>query len=911
MFRIKAKRKISIIAALCFLSLLLPAASGGSSLPTSPGDPIPPEFTNPIIVEKADGGLIYTADPSVITIPDTDSNGNFIYSNGVRQERMWMYPSQDVFPNNACNTMDKYHVFSSYNGQDWLDHGEILAADNLSWGLKPSENNGDAFMWAPDAVWNPVDRRVYFFYPHPTGHPWGDNWRVAVAVSPPDSPAGPFTDLGPVDGIGGKHGYDPSIFIDDDSRAYLYWGGAGRCFGTELTFRYDGGGNPIVPSIDTENTKLIATDGSNCTTPNCVRQGLSCSSLSLVPGGSSAGMLYHEGPDMVKRNGVYYLIYARYNNDNAGGVNGGPSMAAMISKNPLGPFWYDGIVVMSNVTAPAPSGSLAGEHFDEPINTSHGSIVEYPIGSDNWFVYYHNGAFTGRGDLRNVCGDPISFNSEGRIQPVNPMPNIQANYRTPSNTQISQTAPSGASYHSTSGWTVAGGATNNNGNIGDLHNTGSWAQGTVNVAGGGSGLLTFHYGIGNEYTSNPRVTVNGTEYFVALVPTKSWSANWYATIEVEFAPGDNVIRVFNGTINFNGIYTQTGAVLPPAVYPQILQAGDVGYYRADPPAPAARTPYMTWPWGDPIEPIATPSASPTAVPTIAPTAAPDETPTPPALTPSPAPGSCDDGCIDYTTPADIIVNSSGTPTINLTTETLDLAGFVPVEFDIGNGYKAVKAALDDAKFPKLLNKGLTLKLKNAGGTEVIFPAINPRPKPKLAVNYEIAASGGEFGQWVLTEKKGTTAVKTNIQIGVAALNGNGKPGKTVDASGWGRFQADGGICIKPIGENEKNGKPVMLKTTYFYRAAPTDAGGFTPGSAQKKVRATSQMKPTKYKINVKKNVIQYKANTIISINSVMQNDGMPFAVKGGVSVVSGETYGFRQAATAKKAATALQTVTAW
>ncbi|MCL2081798.1 MAG: hypothetical protein FWH04_00955 [Oscillospiraceae bacterium] len=285
------------------------------------------------------------------------------------------------------------------------------------------------------------------------------------------------------------------------------------------------------------------------------------------------------------------------------------------------------------------------------------------------------------------------------------------------------------------------------------------------------------------------------------------------------------------------------------------------------------------------------------------TSTPSPTPSPgtstPTPTPTPSPATTDDCCIDYSNPsADIIVNSSGTPKINLSTETLDLGGFVPAEFDIGNGkgYKAVKAdTFGDKKFPKLLNKGLTLKLKNSGGTEVTFPAINPRPKPKFSVNYELAASGGEFGQWVLAEKNSSTAVKTNIQIGIAGPNAKGveNKGKTVDTNGWGKFYTDGGICVKPIGE--KNGKPAVVKTTYFYRAAPSDEGGFTPGSAQKKIKVTSQLKPTKYKPGANK----AKADKTY-VNGVLYAKKAEFTLAAGDQVWHG--------ATAKKAASAKQTV---
>ncbi|MCL2083458.1 MAG: hypothetical protein FWH04_09550 [Oscillospiraceae bacterium] len=286
----------------------------------------------------------------------------------------------------------------------------------------------------------------------------------------------------------------------------------------------------------------------------------------------------------------------------------------------------------------------------------------------------------------------------------------------------------------------------------------------------------------------------------------------------------------------------------------------------------------------------TPVITPSPAPTVSPTPSPG-TSTP---SPTPSPATTDDCCIDYSPSADIIVSSNGTPKINLSTETLDLAGFAASEFSVDGGgkWKAVKSdTFGDKKFAKLLNKGMTLHLKDAGGSTVTFPAVNPRPKPKLAINYEIAASGGDFGQWVLTEKKGTTAVKNNIQIGIAGLNDKGKPGKTVDTNGWGKFYTDGGICVKPIGE--KKGKPAVVKTVYFYRAAPNNDGGFTPGSAQKKVSVTSQLKPVKYKVGTNK----AKADKTY-VNGTAHAKKAEFTLNAGDQVWHG--------ATAKKAASAKQ-----
>ncbi|MCL2083085.1 MAG: hypothetical protein FWH04_07620 [Oscillospiraceae bacterium] len=297
-------------------------------------------------------------------------------------------------------------------------------------------------------------------------------------------------------------------------------------------------------------------------------------------------------------------------------------------------------------------------------------------------------------------------------------------------------------------------------------------------------------------------------------------------------------------------------------------------------------------------------------------------------------------CIDYNDKSEIIIPSTdavaGTPalpTINLTLETIDLAGFVPAEFDIGKGYKKIKPdkvadTFGAVKFPKMMNKELTLKLKNAAGEEVVFPKINKRPKPqKLAINYLLGreavscladeASGCFNGQWLLTTKvkKGETpeylAIKPTLQIGLAALIPNAKdpskppkPGKTVDENGWGKFyRGDSGICVKPLPVAEK---PKVLKTTYFVRTAAKpdeEDGSYWPASKAKKFKASSQLKKPKYKIDLKKNIIKYKKDTYVSVND---GEAVYHADKGQLAYAAGSTYTLWQAATAKKPSSAKQ-----
>ncbi|MCL2083410.1 MAG: hypothetical protein FWH04_09305 [Oscillospiraceae bacterium] len=262
-------------------------------------------------------------------------------------------------------------------------------------------------------------------------------------------------------------------------------------------------------------------------------------------------------------------------------------------------------------------------------------------------------------------------------------------------------------------------------------------------------------------------------------------------------------------------------------------------------------------------------------------------------------------CIDYWD-ADFVVESDGTPEINLihNDESIHLNGFEPTEFHIGNGkWKAVKNVLDYEKFPKLLNKDLTLTLKDANENIVTFPKINKRPSaPKLAVNYEIAAdtSGNTPGQWILTTKaeKGQMpqVVKEGIHIGTPQIEG-GKAQKMDIYHDWGYFYPGeaNGICIRSLGD--KNGKPLVQKTTYFYKEEPrlNEDGSYTPASKPKKITVSGLQKPPKYKLGVNK----AKADNTY-VNGVLYAKKQEFDLTAGDQVWHG--------ATEKKPATAKQIV---
>lgn len=281
---------------------------------------------NPIITS------IYTADPSA-----------HVWADG----RLYIYASHDTDPARGCDFMDRYHVFSTEDMVNWRDEGEILRSDDVTWGRPEG-----GFMWAPDAAYR--NGTYYFYYPHPSGSDWNHTFKVGVATS--DSPLRGFVDRGYIEGLGGWSMIDPCVFIDEDDRVYMYYGG-GMPKGGEM--------NDDMMSMKTE---MFDMEG-------------------LVD--------FHEASWVFKRQGIYYMTYSDNHMENGRGAN---RLCYAISQSPLGPWDYKGIYL-------EPTG----------CDTSHGSVIEY---KGEWYAFYHNQEISDQGTLRSVCVDKLEFNPDGTIQTV-------------------------------------------------------------------------------------------------------------------------------------------------------------------------------------------------------------------------------------------------------------------------------------------------------------------------------------------------------------------------------------------------------------------------------------------------------------------------------------------------------------
>jgi hypothetical protein len=149
--------------------------------------------------------------------------------------------------------------------------------------------------------------------------------------------------------------------------------------GTVASYRFDeDGGADALDSSGNGRTATIISPAVNVVTP----QGLTG---------------YWEAPYLFKRNGAYYLAYARGNPRTGGNP---ATIDYATATEPLGPWTYRGRILdtVNNTT------------------TNHAAVVQF---KNQWHVVYHNGMLPGGGEFRrSVCIDRLRFNDDGTIQPV-------------------------------------------------------------------------------------------------------------------------------------------------------------------------------------------------------------------------------------------------------------------------------------------------------------------------------------------------------------------------------------------------------------------------------------------------------------------------------------------------------------
>jgi hypothetical protein len=252
--------------------------------------------------------------------------------------RLYLYVSYDEPFTNTHDSMVCYHCLSTDDLVTWVDHGRILHLENVPWAI--------SHMWAIDAnKWKGKYYLTFCAFDEKTS-----TMRTGLAIS--DRPEGPFTDLGPIEGV--EWGQDPALYIEDDN-AYLVWGAKGQILIAEL--------NSDLRSVKSETIRNLSKD---------------------VAG--------YEGPFLHKYKETYYLTFPALDNE-----KWPQRMCYATAKDVLGPYAFGGIFI---------------PEYEGNSGTIHGSVVEY---QGKWLAFYHSAWISGMSTSRSLMMSEISYAADGAI----------------------------------------------------------------------------------------------------------------------------------------------------------------------------------------------------------------------------------------------------------------------------------------------------------------------------------------------------------------------------------------------------------------------------------------------------------------------------------------------------------------
>ena len=279
----------------------------------------------------------YTADPSPLVIGDT----LFLYTSHDSS------PDEIVDPNERSSAgffMYDWLLWSTTDMANWTAHGAVASLKDFSWRTR---DNG---AWAIQTVYR---NGKYYLYAPLHGH------GIGVLVS--DSPYGPFRDpLGKPLVWQQEHweDIDPTVMIDDDGQAYMYWG------------------NPNTYYV-LLNDDMISVKGDIHKLDYRLDH-------------------YQEGPWFYKRDGHYYLAYATTCCPEALGY--------AMSDSPTGPWQSKGYIMR-------PTDRDRGNHPGICDYKGHSYVFgqNYDLMHLETFVHH---------ERRSVSATEIQYQADGTIREV-------------------------------------------------------------------------------------------------------------------------------------------------------------------------------------------------------------------------------------------------------------------------------------------------------------------------------------------------------------------------------------------------------------------------------------------------------------------------------------------------------------
>ena len=298
--------------------------------------------------------------------------------------RIYVYMTADDYEfsdkdnpfSNNFGYITSLRVVSSADLMNWTDHGEIEVAGRNG-GKGPAM--WASHSWAPAIAHKVIDGKDKFFL-------YFANDASGIGVLTADTPLGPWTD--PIGAAlitkqtpgctGVEWCFDPAVLVDDNGSAYIYFGGGipGN--------QHD---NPKTARVAKLGTDMISIDG------EAVEIDAPC---------------MFEDSGIFKFGDTYYYSYC--SNFEATTVEGYPGMGTicyMTSKNPMGPFTYQG-EIFSN---PQMWFGVGG-------NNHHATFV---FNNKSYFIYHAQTVSKALGverGYRSTHIDEIALDEDGKIKQI-------------------------------------------------------------------------------------------------------------------------------------------------------------------------------------------------------------------------------------------------------------------------------------------------------------------------------------------------------------------------------------------------------------------------------------------------------------------------------------------------------------
>ncbi|MBB3912571.1 glycoside hydrolase family 43 protein [Sphingomonas desiccabilis] len=255
---------------------------------------------------------------------------------------VYLYTSHDEDDAAGFKMLD-WLLYSSTDMVNWTDRGTVASLKTFPWAVQSND------AWAPHII--ATDGKFYLYAPISiAGLP-----KNVIAVAVADKPEGPFVDvLGKPLIAPANDNIDPTVWIDDDGQAYLYWG------------------NPDLYYVKL-NKDMVSYSGPITKVDRILD--------------------YQEGPWFYKRKNNYYMAFASTCCSEGIGYS--------MSDKPTGPWTYKGPIMAHDARATG----------------NHPGIIDYKGGSYLFgFNYELNFALTPmHHERRSVTVAKFDYNPDGTI----------------------------------------------------------------------------------------------------------------------------------------------------------------------------------------------------------------------------------------------------------------------------------------------------------------------------------------------------------------------------------------------------------------------------------------------------------------------------------------------------------------